>query len=87
MQDHRGDKREGNDNGGRYSKRVRLFLFGVGAVRIVAELVFHDLVVVGSFQVAKFRTVLPAGIGVAAAMRAERGVVFQFGVAVWAVHN
>ena len=80
MQDHRGNKREGNDNGGRYSKRVRLFLF-------VAKFVLYDLIVIRRFEVGEFSSLGPTGLLVAPAMGAERGVVFQFAVAMRTVHG
>ena len=86
MQDHRGDERDGNDNGGRYCKRVRLFLLSVGAVGVVAKFVLYDFVVIRRFKVGEFCALGPAGILVAPAMRAERGVIFQFGVAMRTVH-
>ena len=81
MQDHRGDKREGYDNDGRYGERVRLFLLGVRAVRVVSKFVFQDFVVVRRFEVGKFRALFPAGIGIAPAVGAEGCALFQFSAA------
>ena len=87
LENHRGDKREGYDNGCRYSKRVRLFLLGVRAVRVVSKFVFQDFVVVRRFEVGKFRALFPAGIGVAPAVRAEGRVIFNFGMAMGTEHG
>ena len=86
MQDKYCYKSQRYDNGcdGANDSTEAFFLFI--AELIGAEFVLDNFVVIRCFQVGKFRTLGPAGFLVAPAVRAERGVVFNFGMAVRAEH-
>ena len=49
---------------------------------LVAEFILQNLIIIRRFEVGKFRALGPAGILVAPAMWAERGVFFERGMAV-----
>ena len=83
---HCSDKRKCHNHCGRYRKWIRLFLLGVRAVRIVSKFVLDDFVVIRRFEVGKFRAFFPACIGIASAMRAERGIFFDGGMTMRTEH-
>ena len=88
MQDEHRYKSECYDNGSDgANKATEAFLFlCIRTIWVGAEFVFQNFVVIRCLKVGKFRTIRPAGIFVAPAMGAERGVVFNFGMAVRAEH-
>ena len=75
------------DNGcdGTNGSTEAFFLFI--AELICAEFILKNLVIIRSLEVGKFRPLRPTCIFIAPAMWAERGVVFNFGMAVRAKHG
>ena len=54
----------------------RVLLFPVRTVRVVAEFILYDFIVIWKFFVGKFGPFGPPRIGIAAAVGAESGVLF-----------